>query len=378
MNQKINKKVDNIKSFQILSEYKKILIAIVCLNFAACLRYFPANEEGTSDVNTSNTESIDKSGKNNLKTSKNLLGANEFFGIEEKQKSLLKDLLSSRGKLINSTNLGSYIIGVGDLIEINVFDVQELNTTVRVKPDGNITLHLLGEVKAINTSETELLNNITYKLKKFVKDPQVSLKIAEYEAQKISVIGEVTKPSTYPLKRSGYTLVELLSEAGGRTAKASNKILLSPLNSINPAIEIDLDELLGTSGKAPVKIPLLPGDTIVVPEVGEVNVDGEVVKPASYPLSSKTSLMGAIASAGGLTYSADINKVEVIRDIGNGKKAQIKVDLENMALKKGEDIRLRNGDVIRVPSASGLFATRQVVEVLNRIFNVGLNRRIGN
>jgi len=65
--------------------------------------------------------------------------------------------------------------------------------------------------------------------------------------------------------------------------------------------------------------------------------------------------------------------VEIIRDIGGGKKAALSVDLEKMALKGGNDIRLRNGDIVRVPSAAGRFATRQVVELLNGIFNVGFS-----
>jgi hypothetical protein len=67
--------------------------------------------------------------------------------------------------------------------------------------------------------------------------------------------------------------------------------------------------------------------------------------------------------------------VEVIREIGNGKKAVISRNLEDVALRNTDDIRLRNGDVIRVPSARGRFATRQVVEVLNQVFNVSVAQR---
>jgi protein involved in polysaccharide export with SLBB domain len=143
-------------------------------------------------------------------------------------------------------------------------------------------------------------------------------------------------------------------------------------------IEIDLEDLVGQSGQRPLLVPLLPGDTIVVPEAGRYEVDGEVLHSGSFVLASRTSALGAIAAAGGFTYSADVKKVEVIRDIGAGKKAAVTLDLEEVGLRGGRDLRLRNGDVVRVPSEPGRFFRRQVVETLNGIFRgVGVNAQAG-
>ena len=129
--------------------------------------------------------------------------------------------------------------------------------------------------------------------------------------------------------------------------------------------EVYFDDLVGTHNNRPLTIPLHSGDTIVVPEAGTVQIDGEVNKPGSYQLASRMTLLGAIASASGLSYSAAVDKIEVIRELGGGQKALVTVDLEKIALREGEDIRLRDGDVVRVPSAPGRFATRQVINAVN-------------
>ena len=94
-------------------------------------------------------------------------------------------------------------------------------------------------------------------------------------------------------------------------------------------------------------------------------------------MTSSTSVIGAVAAAGGLTYSADVKKVEVLRDIGGGKKALASLDLEEVGLQGGKDIRLRAGDLVRVPSEPGRFFERQIVSTLNSLFNgVNVTKRV--
>jgi protein involved in polysaccharide export with SLBB domain len=134
---------------------------------------------------------------------------------------------------------------------------------------------------------------------------------------------------------------------------------------------------MGTIDQRPLIIPLLPGDTVIVPEAGTYEVDGEVNSPGSYKLTSRTSAIGAIAAAKGFTYAAAVNSVEVIRDVGGGRKALITLDLEEVGLRGGKDVRLRHGDLVRVPSEPGRFFRRQIVNTINGLFNgVGVNQRI--
>ena len=370
-------------------------IAFLSLVSSGCVRYTPSQKEIASSNNTDDG-----------KTAGELIADKEaFFEFEKNQQQRLQELVATRNTQAGTEAGSTYRVGVGDVLEFNVFDVEEFkDTTVRVRPSGFISLPLVGAVKVTGLSETEVQDEVTKRLGQFIRHPQVNVFISEYAANKVSVIGEVFKPGSYVLKRTDYSLIELLSEAGGRKEKSSGRIILIPgkevvtnVGSTSVAsteqqlalaearaslstdgslngIEIYFDDLAGSSKKNPISIPLRPGDTIVVPEAGEVQVDGEIKKPGSVPLSSRMTLLGAIASAGGLTYAADVASVEVIRELQSGKKALFSVDLEKLAIAEGQDIRLRDGDVIRVPSSGGRFITRQVVDVLNSIvsFGVGL------
>jgi protein involved in polysaccharide export with SLBB domain len=150
-----------------------------------------------------------------------------------------------------------------------------------------------------------------------------------------------------------------------------------PDRNENPGVEIELEALTGQLDRRPLLVPLMPGDTIVVPEAGTYEVDGEVTAPGSYKLASRTSVIGAIAAAQGFTYSANVNQVEVIRDTGGGRKAILTLDMEEVGLRGGRDIRLRNGDLVRVPSEPNRFFKRQIVETVNGLFNgFGAQKRI--
>ena len=351
--------------YNVLRWLRVISMLGVVLIVSGCLRFVPARTASNSD---SHEES-------------------DFFAIENLEQQELQQLLKERVELQNRAIESAYRIGAGDLIDLRVFDVPEVSGAVRVRPDGMISVPLIGDVSAVGRTEEDLQRQIVGRLKRFIVSPTVTLAVNTYEGRRVSVIGEVVKPGAYPLRQGSTSLVQILSEAGGRTARAANHLVLLPVfvaggRSISvaqeteksrPSVEIELDDLLGTTrGGDAIEVFLVAGDTIVVPEAGTVQVDGEVAKPGSHSLSSKESIVGAIAAAGGVTYSADVERVEVIRDVGNGKKASLAFNLQDVALKNRKDIRLRNGDVVRVPSARGRFATRQVVEVLNRVFNVNV------
>ncbi len=346
--------------------FSGIVASFSAMTCSACLRFVPPRSVEPGDVE----------------------GEAEFFAIERQERNELQMLLDERAPLLRQDAAASYQVSPRDLVDIRVFDLPELTVSARVRPDGMIAVPLIGDVMAQGLSETELQRIIAERLRRYIVAPAVTVAINSYEGRRVSVIGEVAKPGVYPLRQGTSSLVQILSEAGGRTARAAGHVLLIPANHADPAgppsdgssrpsskasIEIDIEELLGTtSGTMPVHVPLIAGDTIVIPEAGSVQVDGEVVRPGSYPLSSKESMVGALAAAGGVTYSADVEHVEVIREVGSGRKAVLACNLQDVALKNTHDIRLRNGDVVRIPSAQGRFMTRQVVEVLNRILNVNV------
>jgi polysaccharide export outer membrane protein len=325
------------------------------------------------------------------------LGSEEEFNAYERALSnRLHKLLSERAYLLSVAHAGSgYVLGPGDILQINVYGFGDLHSETEVSPHGTLSLPLIGEADVKGKDILSAKRYLEGRYAHYVKNPRVDVAVKNYHSNRISVIGEVQKPGMYPLRRNGQLLTELLSEAGGKNQLASNRIILLPAANLDTysqpqtisdpnlaaqesgiGVEIEMEALLGKLDQRPLLVPLVAGDTVVVPEAGNFEVDGEVQKPGSFKLASSTSVISAIAAAGGLSYSADVKKVEVIRDIGGGRKALATLDLEEVGLRGGKDIRLRAGDLVRVPSEPGRFFGRQVVETLNTLFNgVSVNQR---
>jgi polysaccharide export outer membrane protein len=320
-----------------------------------------------------------------------------FFSGEKDNKTRLEAIISARND--GNTKDPNYRIGPRDELEINVFDVAELNLqNLRVQESGFISLPLIGGVKVTGKTESELREELAKRLASYVKSPQVSVFISHYGSKKIGVMGAVDKPGMYPLKKGDNSILEMLSEAGGVNARAGNLVFFVPAelaadnqkSSETPramlssailssrsakgqmGIEIYLDSILGTTGQLPVDVPVRGGDMIVVPEAGRVVVDGEVDKPGSFELGSRMSLLGSLAASGGITYSAKVDEIEIIRDVGASERAHLIVDLEKIARGDDTDIRLRNGDIVRVPSDRGRRVAKDTFDGITRIINFGV------
>ncbi|MCB0333628.1 MAG: polysaccharide export protein, partial [Bdellovibrionales bacterium] len=323
-----------------------------------------------------------------------------FFTDEDANRKRLLALIRSRtGRSFQAPH---YRIGPGDEIEINVFDVSELNQTVSVRQSGFLTLPLIGAVRASGMSELELQNEIEERLKKYVRNPEVSLSMTKYASQKVGVMGAVKEPGSYPLKKGQNTLTELLSQAGGISQDAGSTIQfipveLSGLAGANEAeiraqltlneshrngsqgsnsINIALDDILGTSGAMPLEIPVRGGDMVLIPAAGKVLVEGEVEQRGAYTLSQRMSLLGALAAAGGITYSAKIDEVEVMRQNDTGEPRRLVVNLEDILSGMQRDVRLRNGDLVRVPSDSSRRLRQDTFESISSIINFGVGGTI--
>jgi len=365
------------------------ILLIVAITAAGCLRYTPSREELEA-----------KYGEGSGPSSA-IGGEMEFAAYEEGLNARLENLLAERAYLLSAGSEGGYPVGPGDVVDVDVYGFGDLKTSSEVSPNGTLSLPLVGEVNVQGKGVPQIQRELRGRYARFIKSPGVDVSLKTLQANRVSVIGEVAKPGVYPLRRPGQLITELISEAGGKTQNASSRIILLPSPRILPGqlttapggmpvqlvssgagqgpmgVEIDLEQLLGRVDQAPLLIPMMSGDTIVVPEAGTFEVDGEVSKLGSYKLASRQSVIGAVAAAGGFTYSADVNSVEVIREIGGGNKAAVTVDLEEIGLRGAKDIRLRNGDVVRVPSEPGRFFRRQVVETLNGLFNgLSVNQRM--
>jgi polysaccharide biosynthesis/export protein len=219
---------------------------------------------------------------------------------------------------------GDYRLGPGDLLHITVSGYPEMTTDVRVSQTGNITYPFIGEVQVAKASTQDVEGIIAKKLSDggFIRQPQVTVLVAEYQGQKISVMGQVQKPGQYPLT-SRVKVMDLLAEAGGTipTAAADQATLLRKDGS---KVVIDLQSLF--DGDPQQNLTVSDGDTIYVPRAPQFYIYGEVQKPGMYRLEHNMTVSRAISAGGGLTPKGSERRVVVKRRDAKGKEHSVSVD----------------------------------------------------
>lgn len=160
-----------------------------------------------------------------------------------------------------------YIIGPEDVLEITVWKNADLSKTVQVRPDGKLSLPLVGDVSAVGRSTGQLTQEISDRLKSYMENPTVSIVIREVNSYSIFVLGEVMRPGKFPLK-SKTTLLQAITLAQGFTAVAArNKIVVFRLGKDAEGltkIKASYDDIVLRDGTKQ-NIELKPGDQIVVP-----------------------------------------------------------------------------------------------------------------
>jgi polysaccharide export outer membrane protein len=255
----------------------------------------------------------------------------------------------------NTPNDFSYVVGPKDLLEISVFDVPELNITVRVSQDGTITLPLLGQIKVDGLTLSQLERKLKNLLEKnYLKNPQVTIFIKEYQSQQISVIGAINKPGNYELVGKK-TLLQVLSTAGGVTEDAAGRIIILrhvPGEEAKTLL-VDLEALM-ISGNSELNIPILSDDIINVPveTFADIYIFGQVNNPGQIKMkkSSSFTLIRAIAQAGGFTERARKSGV-VLKRIVEDKEQKIEINVNKILSGKKQDVELNPNDIVFVPES---------------------------
>jgi polysaccharide biosynthesis/export protein len=159
----------------------------------------------------------------------------------------------------------NYMIGPQDVLDIDVWKEAELTRSVPVRPDGKISLPLLNDVQAAGLTPTQLSEEITTELKKFITDPQVTVIVTQINSQRVYILGEMTRPGAYPLL-PGMTVLQALSSAGGFTPFANTKKIYVLRNEGGKQEKFPFNYKDVVKGKnASENIVLKAGDQIVVP-----------------------------------------------------------------------------------------------------------------
>jgi polysaccharide export outer membrane protein len=166
---------------------------------------------------------------------------------------------------IAATADASYVIGPQDMLDISVWKEAELTRVVPVRPDGRISLPLLNDVQAAGLTPTELAEQLTTSLKKFVTNPQVTVIVTQINSQRVYILGEAARPGAYPLL-PGMTVLQGLSSAGGFTlfANLKNIYVLRKEGGKQEKFPFNYKEVV-KGRNTEQNILLKAGDQIVVP-----------------------------------------------------------------------------------------------------------------
>lgn len=287
--------------------------------------------------------------------------------------------------LAASARQGDYVIGSGDLLGIEIFDVPELSRDVRVNESGLISLPLIPvKVHAAGLTPFQLQDKIAELLQVngLVSNPQVTVSVKEQHSEPITVIGAVKNPMVIQAVRQ-MTLLEVLSRAGGIEDDAGSHVLVTRAGSTEDAgeaggaksdadpvqptsISISLSDLLN-SGDPKYNIPVLGGDVVSVPRAGVVYAVGAVQHAGGFVMRDdreQMTVLKVLSLSGGLAPSAKPKDAVIIRNsTANGNRQEVPVNLKKILELKAEDVPLRQNDILFVPDSSGKRALRRAGEI---------------
>jgi polysaccharide export outer membrane protein len=242
-------------------------------------------------------------------------------------------------------------IGNGDLIEMSVFDTPELSGKLRVSNTGEVALPLVGRLQVAGMKAEDAASLIRQKFVDggYLRDPQVTVFIAEYATQNVSVAGEVKNPGIYPAFGSHH-LLDYLSAAQGLTPLAGTAITITHAGKSGEPQRVKVTA--GATPKPENNPEILPGDTIFVERTGIIYVVGDVAHPGGFPMDhdGELSLLQAIALAQGTNPTAARGSARLIRTTPQGRQ-EIPVNLKKILSAKETDLAMRDNDILFVPNS---------------------------
>lgn len=286
---------------------------------------------------------------------------------------------TSAQDLTAGTARPTHILGPQDQIIIRALHADEISgNPIPIDPLGNIRLPLIGEVHAGGKTLGELQRELTERLKVHIREPEVSVSVAEYRSQPVSVVGAVKNPGVYQLQ-GAKTLIEMLSAAGGIEPDASYSVKITrrrewgaiPLPAARPdssgefsVAELNLQNLMEATNPGE-NVMIDPNDVISVPRAKLVYAVGEVRKSGGFVLREREtiSVIQVLSLAEGLQGTAGAEHARILRPEKDGRKRiEIPVDLKRIMAGKAEDIALQPNDVLFVPNSAAKSVALRTLE----------------
>jgi len=275
----------------------------------------------------------------------------------------------------------AYRIGPGDLLSMQVFGLKDFDQVTRVSNSGKVHVRYVGVLKVADMTIEELQKKIAQELRDrgLMKDPWVEVRIEQYRAQPVYILGEVMNPGQF-MMTNDMRVVDLITWAAGINDVASPTGYLYRRTSVPPpadatetagdskgdgsvkevaattdeAIPIDLQAAL--VGSPDANLLLQAGDVLYVPQERKqyFYVVGDVLKAGAYELTSDRTVLltEAISRAGGPTRTAKTSKAVVVRFAKDGTFQQLPFDFQAVLRGRKPNLPVRGNDIIFVPGSS--------------------------
>jgi polysaccharide biosynthesis/export protein len=283
---------------------------------------------------------------------------------------------------VDNQGIRNYLLGPGDTLDVRVFGQSDLNAIAEVDSDGNISSlpFLESPIPAKCRTDKDVQKDITKAYAKYIKNPQVSVHVAERKSrQPATVFGAVRQPTRVQMQRK-IRLNELVVVSGGFTERASGTIQIlhtEPLMCPQPGEEALAAPIDGTkvpfeiikiselrSGRVQSNPVIRPGDYVLVTEAEPVYITGSVVSPQGVFLRDQLTLSRALAMVGGARKEAKLTDVRIYRQKpGATDQEVIRVDYSAIKKNQKPDFFLQAFDVIEVPEA-GIFSPGRIGQTL--------------
>ncbi len=314
-----------------------------------------------------------------------------------------------------------YVIGAGDLVNVQVFDVPEMSRELRVSQTGTIGIPLVPvrlQIAGLTEIQTERKITEVLEANGLISHPEVSVTVKEKKSRPITIVGAVAHPQVYEADRQ-VTLIDVLAQAGGITADASDHVIvtrperdqsqdaaqsqpdsitdsapalstasgappMAAASAPKPAAEplppqippplvntitVNLSQIL-EAGDMANNVVIQPGDVVTVPHAGIVYVLGAVSKPGGYTVTNdraQLSTLKVLSLAGGLDKTAKSDRAVIVRKDATGQQQQVDVDLKKIMKFESEDVQLRPSDILYVPRSAGKQAAIRAAELATAI-----------
>lgn len=222
-----------------------------------------------------------------------------------------------------------YRLSQGDVVRITVFQNPDLSIETRINESGAISYPLLGNVNLSGMTVTEAEQRIARGLREgnFVRQPQVTINVAQVRGNQVSVLGHVGRPGRYPLETGEVRLTDLLATAGGVTPSGSDTVVVTGTRKGQPfRTEVELPSVFAPNRRG-ADLLLENGDVVFVERAPTIYIYGEVQRPGALRLERGMTVMQALAAVGGLNQRGTLRGMRVSRKDESGRMREIELKL---------------------------------------------------